>query len=50
MASDSSVYQQQLNQAIRDSLKANPDINGLVYVTYDNKDLGIQEKDMPVHA
>jgi hypothetical protein len=45
-----SDYQRTLNAAIAAALAADPKVNGLVHVSYDNKDLGIEEKDLPVHA
>jgi hypothetical protein len=47
---DMSDYQVTLNAAIAAALKADPNVNGLVQVSYDNKDLGIEETDLPVHA
>jgi hypothetical protein len=50
MATNASQLQATVNAAIAAALQADPDTNGLVYVSYDNPDLGIQEADLPVHA
>jgi hypothetical protein len=50
MATDVSILQKNLNDAIKKSLQENPEVNGLVYVSYDNKDLGISEDNLPVNA
>jgi hypothetical protein len=39
-----------LNAQIKAALRQDPDINGLVYASYENKDLGIKEVNLPVHA
>lgn len=47
---NAALLEKKFNAAITKALKADPNVNGRVYVSYNNPDLGIKVNNLPVQA